>query len=370
MFPSLIILIEYICANLGYGFPWVSFSLIYSNNFIGTSLIFFIGTYGLSFLTISFFLLPYVIFFPKKNLIKYLLIFYLILFCIVIILTYLRHNTLNINEGEKKSVSIVQLSNGINQYIGHENLLKKYKKIIDILKNNSSDIIIFGENDYPYLMQFKDITSLQKNLNINQSLIIGSTRKENNKYYNSFFLIKKNSVKIFDKKILVPFGEFIPFRKTFGFMDFITGTIDFTSGKSKRLLNLNENVNIIPIICYEIIYFWKLINSNNMNGNLIINLTNDSWFGKFSGPYQHFYFTKLRAAEFNKDIFRVSTNGISAFINRYGEILSKTSLNEKVIKNINIKLSNEKTNLIFIHNIINILIFLILIIGFFYRKKQ
>ena len=82
------------------------------------------------------------------------------------------------------------------------------------------------------------------------------------------------------------------------------------------------------MICYEIVFYWKLLNKSNYKSDFIVNITNDFWFGKYSGPYQHFYLTKIRAAEFNKPIIRVSNNGISAVIDNNGKILNNTELNK------------------------------------------
>ena len=370
MLPSLVVLAEYICANFLYGFPWTSFSLIYSNNIIGTSLIFYLGSYGLSFIIILFFLFPYIFFFNNKNNKKKLLIFYLIILFILTSLIIYRNSNNTKEQFEKVSVSFVQLSYKINQHLSNENLSEKYDEIIRIIKNNKSEIIIFGENDYPYLMTNKDIINLQSALNIKQNLIIGSTRKDQNRYFNSFFLINKNTYQKFDKKILVPFGEFIPLRKVFKLMEFIAGTVDFTKGSDQRLLKLNNGITILPVICYEMIYFWKLLNLDNKNANLIVNLTNDSWFGNFSGPYQHFYFSKLRAAEFNRMIFRVSNNGISGFIDRYGKVINNTNLNERVINNFEVTFQNPEHNYMHIHKFINVFIFLLIALCFLIRNKD
>jgi len=369
MIPSLIVVAEYICANFAYGFPWFSFSLIYSTNFIGTSLIFYLGTYGLSYVTILFFLLPCILFFKNKNF-NFLFVFNLILILLIFTFIFLRNYRIDLIQNDSISISIVQTNYGVNQHLEKDKLIKRYNEIVNVIKNNKSDIIIFSENEYPYLMNDKDIISLQNYLNENQSLVIGSAREKNNKYYNSFFLINKKKYKIFDKQILVPFGEFIPFRKIFFFMESIAGTLDFKKGNSERLLELNNNVSIIPVICYEMIYFWKLINSHNQNGNLIINLTNDSWFGNFSGPYQHFYFSKLRAAEFNKNIIRVSNNGVSGFINRYGELITHTNLNEKVVKNFNIMINPSENNYLNIHKLILSLIFSMIVLCLFFNKNN
>jgi apolipoprotein N-acyltransferase len=87
----------------------------------------------------------------------------------------------------------------------------------------------------------------------------------------------------------------------------------------------------MPVICYEILYFWRLSTNENIKSDIIVNLTNDSWFGLYTGPYQHFYFSRLRAAEFNKTLIRVSNNGISAIINNYGEIIDIINLNQNII---------------------------------------
>ena len=77
----------------------------------------------------------------------------------------------------------------------------------------------------------------------------------------------------------------------------------------------------------------------------MINITNDSWFGNFSGPYQHFYLSRLRAVEFNKPLIRVSNNGISALLDNKGKIINYSKLNKKEIINTEISLPYESENL-------------------------
>ena len=93
---------------------------------------------------------------------------------------------------------------------------------------------------------------------------------------------------------------------------------DYNVGDKKRIIKINNNISYIPVICYEIIFYWKLVDNINLNSDLIINITNDIWFGKYLGPYQHFYHSKLRAAEIGKPLIRVSNNGISAIFNENG----------------------------------------------------
>jgi len=240
---------------------------------------------------------------------------------------------------------------------------------LDLIQKNKSEIIIFGENDYPFLMNLNDINLIQSNIQNNQSVIIGSTRKEDNNYFNSIYLIRKNEYSYFDKQILVPFGEFLPWRNLFGFMEYISGSLDFTEGTMERNLQLN-NIKILPVICYEILFFWKLINKSNINSDIIVNITNDSWFGDFSGPYQHFYFAKLRAAEFNKTLIRVSVNGISAGIDNFGKVIKFSNLNQQQNKIISIPVSSNNNQYIKFHKILFFLIFFPFLIILFINKKN
>ena len=367
--PLLIILSEYICANFIYGFPWFSFSLVHSNNIFGSSIIFYLGTYGLSYLTILFFLFPSIFIIENYNFKKYIYLIFLIILFSVISFTTLRFFTKNDSHDKLIDVSIIQLNFQSNQYLSKDKAHSKFAEIIDIIQNSESELIIFGENDFPFLMDLSSINFIQTYLRNNQNIIIGSTRSDKKQFYNSFFLINKKNYHKFDKKILVPFGEFIPFRSIFSFMKYIAGTIDFTKGNDIRLLKLNNTTGIIPVICYEIIYFWKLINQENLNSNLIINLTNDTWFGAFSGPYQHFYFSKLRAAEYNKSVIRVSNNGVSAFINNKGEIIHFTKLNEKSIITFQLPIIMSENNNLEFHRIVFGFFLLMTFLCFLFNKS-
>ena len=370
MFPVLIIIGEFICANLSYGFPWFSFSLIHSVNIFGTSIIFYFGTYGLSYITVLIFLLPSIFLFKDVKLQKYLVIFYFIFLSLLLCFTISRFKKIDEFDNVNFSISLVQLNSSMNQQLSNDKKKMKYDYILETIKNNNSDILIFAENNYPFLMDDNNIKDIQYALKPKTNLIIGSTRKELNKYYNSLFLINKKKFDKFDKQILVPFGEFIPFRSLFSFMEFVAGTTDFSIGTDKRNLALNNKINILPVICYEIVYFWHLLNEDNVNSNIIINLTNDSWFGKFSGPYQHFYFTRLRAAEFNKPLVRVSNNGVSAIIDNYGSIINFIGLNKKETINIKIQIPNVTINYRKSHRIITLLLFLTLFAGYLISRKN
>ena len=367
--PVLIVLVEFISNNLIYGFPWLSFSLVHSNNIFGSSVIYFFGTYFTSYITVLIFLFFSIFFIKNLKLRKALQLFYLFTFLLIIILSLTRYYDARSLKSDSINISIVQSNFHINQYLDQNEKLKKQKFILDLIQKNKSEIILFGENDYPFLMNLSNINLIQNHIQNNQSVIIGSTRKEDNKYFNSLFLIRKNEYSYFDKQILVPFGEFVPLRNLFGFMEHISGSLDFIEGTKDRNLQLN-NIKILPVICYEILFFWKLLHESNINSNIIVNITNDSWFGDFSGPYQHFYFAKLRAAEFNKTLIRVSVNGISAGIDSFGRIIKFSKLNQQQYKIISIPIKKTKNQYIRLHKIIFFLIFFPFLIILYFNRKN
>ena len=353
--PIIFITTEYLISRILYGFPWLSFSLIVSNiDFFLFSIKNF-GTLINSYLLIQLYCIPY-LFFSKTDKINFKYFFILIISPLIIVLML---NTFKTNQDKVSNKQLIEFDIfQINKpiHVSKNNSQNILNRILSFINNSNADVLIFSENNYPYFVNNNEIEIIQNNINNNQLVIIGGTRVENNNYYNSLFSITKNKYNYFDKKILVPFGEFLPFRNLLHSFEKISGPYDFSVGKNNRLIETNHNFKFIPAICYEIIFYWKLVNSSNFDSELIINITNDIWFGKYLGPYQHFYLTKLRAAELNKTIIRSSNNGISAIIDSDGRIISNTSLNK--IENIKRKVNIEnKNNFYLSHFYLNIYFF-------------
>ena len=161
------------------------------------------------------------------------------------------------------------------------------------------------------------------------------------------------------KKIkLVPFGEFVPFENIFnifGFKKITEGYGSFLKGEENKSLKIGK-LNILPLICYEVI-FPDLIKKSDKSTNLIINVSEDGWFGESIGPDQHFAKTILRAIENNTFLLRSANRGVSAIIDNKGNIIKK--LNRKEAGNIEFEVPLIKSN-----KIKNDLIFFILLITY------
>ena len=104
-------------------------------------------------------------------------------------------------------------------------------------------------------------------------------------------------------------------------MDFIpsfTSDTDFNKGRTNPKFFITEKIDFIALICYEIIFNNFILDHLSKQTSLIVNITNDAWFGNTIGPHQHFEFAKIRAVEFGTPVVRVANTGISGVINPYG----------------------------------------------------
>jgi len=90
-----------------------------------------------------------------------------------------------------------------------------------------------------------------------------------------------------------------------------------------------KNIRAVPLVCYEIIYPGFVRGRLTNSTNLLVNVTNDGWFGKSSGPFQHAVMSRQRCIENGISLARCANAGISMLVDQYGRILCKTRLNER-----------------------------------------
>ncbi len=135
---------------------------------------------------------------------------------------------------------------------------------------------------------------------------------------------------IYDKHRLVPFGEFLPWRgllSRIGLKKITAGSIDFQPGPGPSTLDVGGLPAFSPLICYEAIFTTE-VTADGHRPAWLLNITNDAWFGKSSGPYQHFAMARMRAIEEGLPLVRSANTGISAVIDPYGLVFAELGLGE------------------------------------------
>jgi len=159
------------------------------------------------------------------------------------------------------------------------------------------------------------------------TLITGAPRIERGAgAFNSLYALdgQGNILAVFDKAHLVPFGEYVPFPALLGAFA-VTGG-GFTPGPGLKTLELPGLPGASPLICYEVIFSGAVVAPDAPRPGLLLNITNDAWFGHSSGPFQHLAQARLRAVEEGLPLVRAANNGISAVVDPYGRVLGRLEL--------------------------------------------
>ncbi len=135
------------------------------------------------------------------------------------------------------------------------------------------------------------------------------------------------------KRHLVPFGEYVPFREwAGGLLDFVgTPLGDFNAGTSAQPLQAAGHALGVSI-CYEVTFGAELADALPM-AELLLNVSNDAWFGRSAAPWQHLQMARMRALEMARPMLRATNTGVSAMIDRNGKVLAQTSLFESAVLN-------------------------------------
>ncbi len=387
-FPSLLIFAgglassDYLRAKLLTGFPWNlwAYSTAWLNEILQITN--YLGLYSYNLIIITLFSLPIIIFFKITKIQK---IFFLSLGIISILSFHIFGNYI-INKNNKALntidnkflVKVISPNFDLKYGLTNKEIEDRFKKLIrysEPEKGKPTLFIwpegVFSGYSFDEILVYKNLIS--SNFSDDHYIITGVNKlePETGQFYNSMIILnnKFEIIQSYNKRKLVPFGEFLPFEdflNNFGFKKITEGYGSFLRGEKNNNIKV-VNLNILPLICYEVI-FTDLIQKSDEKTNLIVNISEDGWFGNSIGPDQHFAKSIFRATENNTFFVRSANKGVSAIIDNKGNIIKQLNRNEAGNIELEVPLIKSKKNkndLIFFALLITyLLIFLI------YRKKN
>jgi apolipoprotein N-acyltransferase len=212
------------------------------------------------------------------------------------------------------------------------------------------------------------------------TLLTGTVRVERKgearRYFNSMAAITGDGrvAGVYDKAHLVPFGEYLPLYQLLeplGVTKITGGSEGYSSGAGVRTMSIPGTPSFGPLICYEVIFPGEVVEPGK-RPSWLITLTDDSWFGPWTGPYQHLGIAKVRAAEEGLPIVRAASTGVSAVIDPFGRVTASLGLDRSGVLDAALPVELAPTVYSFVGDAIFFVLMLALtVVGlFFYRPAQ
>lgn len=341
-FPFVWVALEYVRAWVLTGFPWAILGYTQYRTLPLIQIADITGVYGLSFLIVLANVVIYRIIrgvvrkeegaaYPTGSAV-------LLLLLLVMTLGYGFHRLRTPERGESLKVALTQ--GNIPQDVKwdpafQEQTVAVYEKLSRQACAGGSDLVVWPESAAPFYFQ-SDVRHAARIKSLSAELktcmLIGSPafeqERERTRYLNSAFLLAPDGEVLgrSDKIHLVPFGEYVPLARFLPFVNkMVAGIGDFSPGAAVTPLDTGKG-KIGTLICFEGI-FPELSRAYVLAGSrLLVNITNDAWFGRSSAPYQHLSMTVFRAVENRVPLVRAANTGITAIIDSRGHIRRMTPI--------------------------------------------
>ena len=333
-------ILEFIRGSILTGFPWNLIAYSFSNQLEISTITSIIGTYSFNLFCISLFTCPAI--FILRDTKKDIGVCIIFLITTILFFIYGSYYEKKFNESDFNTynykIRVIGSNVSLDRFYSDQDPISVIKDLIKISEPNKKEktIFVWPEGILPNISQKELIEYnwlFKKHFSENHLLIIGinsqSVNEGINNYYNSLSIYDHNLklINSYNKINLVPFGEFLPFEtllEKIGLKTITNNYQSFSKGDKRNIIKIkidNFSLNILPLICYEIIYSGKIF--NNQDFDIIINISEDGWFGKSIGPKQHFDHSIFRSIESGKYILRSSNNGMAAIINPLGIVEKK-----------------------------------------------
>ena len=340
LLPFIWVSIEFLRSFGTFGFPWLSIGHSQAYNTIYAQMADVGGVYTISFFLMitNLFLYFLIRSYTKKRLFS----------LIIVLLIPFIYGTFMLNsdlaKGKEMNFRIVQPNIGAKEKWIPSNRLPIINKLDSLSRSDNgfkADVIVWPETAIPYYLRssvyFQHILNRCSN-DMNATLITGALDyyySESGAWHastNTVFVFEPEAVtfspQVYDKIHLVPFGEFTPGGDLFKWLNNMEyGQSDFSHRDFRIPLSMTaDSIKFTPMVCYDSVFPHTVGSFAQKGSQFNILITNDIWFGRSMGPYQHAAISIIRAIETRKPLIRSANAGISMFIDEKGRVLKKLPL--------------------------------------------
>ena len=229
---------------------------------------------------------------------------------------------------ENRIVKVTMVQGNIAQELKFQpNLLEDSIELYSQLSESGAELVIWPESAIPTL--FSDLAEWEatfaKRLQQQGTTVISggfTSNADQTKFFNAIKVLNGTDDQVYLKRHLVPFGEFIPFRDLVSLLSsLITVPMSNLSPGTGPVQPIEINgVTYGMSICYEDAFGSELRTQLPL-ANVLINVSNDAWFGDSSAPHQHQEIAAMRSLEFGREMLRVTNTGITSHIDYRGRII-------------------------------------------------
>ena len=341
-FPFLWVAMEYVRSLTEISFPWLNLSYTQTYYLKLIQYVSLWGNYAVSFWILW---LNIIIYFFIKHKKRWKMA--TALFAILIILPYIYSSWVMSKKIEGEEIKIALLQGNIEPEIKWNERFLDYniQTYVDMSKKVAEeqvDLIIWPETAAPCYLAAESLylARVQETCDeLKVPLLVGTndyqvTSQGRLRYYNSAFLFTPHGgyPQVYNKMRLVPFSEKIPYDQILHVSDKIQlGQSDFSNGEELTIFEMKKG-KFATLICFESVYPALVRGFVNRGAEFLINITNDAWFGKTHGPFQHAQIAVFRAIENRIAIARCANTGVTMFIDPYGRVKKATKIFVRTIQ--------------------------------------